>query len=354
MRHSFQRWKSEAFVERGKDENLGVVVENPKHFNRHEAQEAHVILHAAANHGASQIGVARQGIADNDQLQIWIDRVPRQLGLHGGKRFNDANEILVRADSPGIQEKRVSDLVTLRDELAISFGSVAAQKALVDGVVDDLNALRWNSKQLFDLFLGELRDGKNAGSTLEHAAGQLKVQRPAKTGVIARAIHMLENVVNRHHIAAGQCPGKPEQMRDMDQIAAQAFHNGAKFEVAFGDSIRFQQRHSGKIGRKRTDFLDFFRRPDQNIFVYTIDPAHGADNIANVSANAELRHAADIDGHSHGDDLITRRRDGHNISNGPRFVPVVTLAGLRTYLRLGAGSALRIKGKRFRQIQDLL
>ena len=84
--------------------------------------------------------------------------VPFQLRLQSRKSLNHAHHVLVRTDSAGIKQKRIVHLIALRDEFAIGLGSMSMKEALVDGVVDDLDALRRNLKQLLHLILREVRD----------------------------------------------------------------------------------------------------------------------------------------------------------------------------------------------------
>ena len=62
-----------------------------------------------------------------------------------------------------------------------------------------------------------------------------------------------------------------------------------------------QQGYGVKVGRQRTDLRHFLRRPDQEVLALAIQPAQRPDNIAGVSANAELSHPPDVDGDSHGE-----------------------------------------------------
>ena len=57
MRHRFQRRQAKSFVERRKEEDVCDVVENPQNLDGHEAEKADVIVDAAANDGAPQIGM---------------------------------------------------------------------------------------------------------------------------------------------------------------------------------------------------------------------------------------------------------------------------------------------------------
>lgn len=120
------------------------------------------MLHPAAHHGSPQVRIAGQVIADDDEFEIGIRLIALQFRFQRGKRLDHAYHILVSADSPRIQEERVRHLVTLGDQLAVGGAGVAVQKAFVDGVVNHLNVVGWNLKQLLDFVAGKIRHGKNA------------------------------------------------------------------------------------------------------------------------------------------------------------------------------------------------
>src|SRR5271165_886350 len=168
MRHGFERRQSEALVERRKNKNLRQIVKDAQHFDGDESQKAHVILHAAAHHGAPQVGIAGEIVANNDELEIGKNLVAFELRFERGEGFDHADDILVRTDAASVEQKWIRDLVALGDELAVGLGGVAVHEALVDGVVDDLDAVGGNLEVLFDLGLGEIGNGENLGGTAQH------------------------------------------------------------------------------------------------------------------------------------------------------------------------------------------
>src|SRR5208337_5685816 len=70
MGHGFEWRQSKSLVERWKDKNPGDIIKNAQHFDGDESEETHVVLHAAAHHGAAQAGMARKIVPDDDELQI--------------------------------------------------------------------------------------------------------------------------------------------------------------------------------------------------------------------------------------------------------------------------------------------
>src|SRR4029077_14565031 len=117
MRHGLQGWQSESFVKRRKHKNLGGVVEDPQHFDGDEAEEAHVVLDAAADNSAPQVRVLGNFVADDDQFEAGILALFFQLSFERGKCLNDSYHILVRADAPRIKQERIIHLVALGEKL---------------------------------------------------------------------------------------------------------------------------------------------------------------------------------------------------------------------------------------------
>ena len=87
-------------------------------------------------------------------------------------------------------------------------------------------------------------------------------------------------------------------MRDVDQITIQARHDGSALQMpAHG------------IGGKDMDCFEIFRefpylgyllcRPQEKICVFAIKPRQRANDVARVSAYAELIHPANINGNLH-------------------------------------------------------
>src|SRR5215472_2931693 len=99
MCHSFQGRKPEAFIERRKDKYLCLVVKDPQHFDWNESQKSDFILDAAPHNRAPEIGITREVVPDNDQLQVGVELVFLEFSLERGKSFDHAYNVLVRADA---------------------------------------------------------------------------------------------------------------------------------------------------------------------------------------------------------------------------------------------------------------
>ena len=125
------------------------------------------------------------------------------------------------------------------------------------------------------------------------------------------AIHVLQKIVDRHDVGAGQSAGHPEKMRDVDQITLQAFENGAKLKIALGSGAVVEQRNGLEVRGERTDFRYLLWGANQEILIAMIEAAEGANDVASISADAELGDAPDVDGDLHGSDLTTESTGGH-------------------------------------------
>ncbi len=85
-----------------------------------------------------------------------------KFGFQCGKRLDDADHILMWADASGVEQERVGHLVPLGDELAIGVGGMSQAKAIVEGVVDDVDLVARYSEQALRIFLGEIGNSEDA------------------------------------------------------------------------------------------------------------------------------------------------------------------------------------------------
>src|SRR5690349_9283032 len=109
MRHGFERLQTEAFIKRWEDKHFGGVIKHAQHFDGNEAHEADIILHPATNDCPAKIGVLGEFIADDDELQIGKLTLLFKLSLKRRKCLNDAQQVLMRADSPRIKKEGICD-----------------------------------------------------------------------------------------------------------------------------------------------------------------------------------------------------------------------------------------------------
>src|SRR5882757_2924968 len=130
---------------------------------------------------------------------------------------------------------------------------MAAQKALINRIVDNFNPRAWNSEQLFDFALGESRYRKNSSGAPHRSPGHGEVQNAPRLRTVVRAVHVLEHIVHRHHIRAGKRSRQPEQMRNMGDVASQAMEYCTTFKKTFERIVGLEQGNGLEIGRKRTN-----------------------------------------------------------------------------------------------------
>ena len=85
-----------------------------------------------------------------------------QFGFQRGKRLDHAHEIFVRADSSGIKQEMDRSPDSAPRSVAVRGTGVAVQKAFIDSVVNDFDAVGRNVEQLLDFILGEIRNREDA------------------------------------------------------------------------------------------------------------------------------------------------------------------------------------------------
>src|SRR3989442_13156071 len=84
----------------------------------------------------------------------------------------------MRADSPGIKQKRIGHQIPLCEQLPIGISGVSAQKAFVNRVLDHVNASAGYAKQLLDLAFGEPGNCKHPCRSFEHSSCEMERQGP--------------------------------------------------------------------------------------------------------------------------------------------------------------------------------
>ena len=80
----------------------------------------------------------------------------------------------------------------------------------------------------------------------------------------------------------------------MNEVTTQTADDGPKFKVALGRSLGLEQWYGMEVRRERADLSYLLRRADQEILVLPVQPAKSTNYISGVGANAEIRHAPDI------------------------------------------------------------
>ena len=125
-----------------------------------------------------------------------------------------------------------------------------------------------------------------------------------ESGADARPVHVFQQVMDGHHIGARQPARQPEQMRNMDKIAAQTAYRRVALKIS-SESVRPCHGDGCEVLRKLSDFAYFFWSTQQKIFVLPIQPSECADDVACVRTNAKLVHPANVDGDLHRENLTT-------------------------------------------------
>ena len=97
-------------------------------------------------------------------------------------------------------------------------------------------------EQLLHFALGEIGNGENPRRSFQRAMGQVKMQRAPESRLVAGPIHVIQHVMNGHHIRTGQVSRQPEQVRNMHQVAVQALEDGAKVEIVLDGVSSFPSK----------------------------------------------------------------------------------------------------------------
>src|SRR6202795_5106611 len=311
MGHRFEWWQPKSLVKRWKHKNLGYIIKNAQYFDGHESQKTHVVLHAAAHHGASQPRMTGKIVSDNDELQIRKLLLLLKLALQRRKRFDDAHHILMWPNRARIKNKRIVHQIALGNQFAIGVGGMAVQKALVNRVVHHLDAIIRDGQQLFDFVLSKLRHRDHARRLPQHAPRQIKVQAAAQTGSVARSIHVLQEIVHGQNIRATQPARDPEQVRNVNHVALQPPHDRPESEISLQRVVAPGQLHRVEVRRQRSTFRRLRQRSDEEVFTIAVQARQRADHVPDVGAHPEFRHATDVDGYFHSLNLTTGSTGEH-------------------------------------------
>ena len=130
------------------------------------------MLYLALEHGLPHGGILRDGVADDHQSQVAINRVRRQLLAQHGEGFHQPRDVLVVADGARVEQKRAVDLITLHDPAALFLadGRVAPEKTRIGRVVDARDAVGRDVQQVLDIALGGLGNRDHPAGARQAAA----------------------------------------------------------------------------------------------------------------------------------------------------------------------------------------
>jgi hypothetical protein len=150
---------------------------------------------------------------------------------------------------------------------------MAVQKALVDRVVDHLDALVRNGQQLFDFVLGELRHRDHARRLAQHAPRQIKVQAAPQTGSVARSVHVLQQIVHGQNIRTTEPARNPVQVWNVNHVALQPPHNRPEIETPFQRVIAVRPAARRGSSAAALHIPPFVRRSDEEILAVAVQAA---------------------------------------------------------------------------------
>jgi hypothetical protein len=115
---------------------------------------------------------------------------------------------------------------------------------------------------------------------------------------------------------------------DVHEITLQPPHYIPKFEAALERVFCVGEWDGLKIVRERAALGHLCRQADQEVLAVAIEVGKISNYIANVGANAEFRHATDVNGDVHSVNLIIASQDGDRKSKGhPQACGLLFFAG---------------------------
>ena len=223
------------------------------------------------------------------------------------ERLDQAGNVLLGPNGPGVEKKRVTDLVAFEDAMTLTRGILwcgragvirrtALQEQRVRRVIDEPDAVRRRGHQVDHVALCRAGDG-------DDAAGPLKTPPQAKPpdfvqesrGVV---IKEAAQIVNRHCIGFGKKQRNPVQ-RDVGHVRAQAADETRKFEVIETRGIAALMDDGRKVGGQIGELRFVFGRTDDVIMVIRPGGGQGLQQIADIGAYAEIADATGVDGNVH-------------------------------------------------------
>ena len=124
------------------------------------------------------------------------------------------------------------------------------------------------------------------------------MQEAFHAGPATGAIHVVEQVVRSQHVRARNSTWKPEQMRDVQQIALQPFKHRAAMHLSAHALARIE-RNRLEVFWQLADLSDFGLGTKQEVFILPVKLGQGADDVARICTDAEFVDTANVDGYAH-------------------------------------------------------
>src|ERR1700722_20295937 len=118
-------------------------------------------------------------------------------------------------------------------------------------------------------------------------------------------------------------------------MAFKPLHHGTELKVTLERTLRLRQRNRVEVRRQGSNFVYFGRSANEKIRGLAVQSPQSAHDIADISADAELSHAPDVDGDFHRRHLTTDGTRPYSRIKGPLAL------GAALYLWAGSGSLWR-------------
>ncbi len=95
-------------------------MEDAQRVEGNEAEKSDAMFHAAVDYGTPDIWMPRNLIADNDEPQAAVAAVVFEAAARHRERFDQARDILLRANRARVKQKRITNLVAFEDSVALA------------------------------------------------------------------------------------------------------------------------------------------------------------------------------------------------------------------------------------------
>jgi len=105
--------------------------------------------------------------------------------------------------------------------------------------------------------------------------------------------------MNRHDIGTRDSLRLPEEMGNMQQVAAIVFQNAVELKKASDGKFIGLSGNGNEVWRQGTDVGQPARDAEKYVFVFPVQPCQSADRVAGVCSHTKIGNAPDVDRNSH-------------------------------------------------------
>ena len=243
-------------------------------------------------HGAAQRRQLRDLVADDEQLDV-LELAGPQL-VEG---LDQPHEVLVRLDVADVEDEPVIELIPLA-HAGDGVGWRRHREVRVDGVVDDDDLLGRDVEEVEDVPLGRVGHRQNAVRSVRrrpHLRARIGIGHAV--GQILRK-HQVNAVVDRHDRAAAD-RGRQHVVRRVIEIRPLAPQHPRHVNLLADGVVRRGFEHGSEVRTELSRDAEVGLAAEQDVLGVVIDARELAQEIADVSADAEVVELPRVDRDSH-------------------------------------------------------